>query len=242
MRLHQLYDDDSSTYSYLLADEASGDAVLIDPVLDQLPRDLALIASLGLTLRFALDTHVHADHVSAAGALRERLGIETVISERGGAPCADRQVKGGDVLHFGRYGLEVRETPGHTDGCLTYVTLDHAMAFTGDALLIRGTGRTDFQQGNPRRLYRSVHQAIFTLPDDCVIYPAHDYHGRTKTTVGEEKALNPRLGSGKTEDEFVAIMSELALPRPRLMDIAVPANLQCGRTESGEPLPEPKGS
>jgi glyoxylase-like metal-dependent hydrolase (beta-lactamase superfamily II) len=238
MRLHQLYDDESSTYTYLLADEESGDAVLIDPVLRQLTRDLALIESSGWTLRFVLDTHVHADHVSAAGALRERLGIETVISERGGAPCADRQVKDGDVVRFGRYGLEIRATPGHTDGCLTYVTLDHAMAFTGDALLIRGTGRTDFQQGDSRRLYRSVHERIFTLPDECLIYPAHDYHGRTDTTVGQEKALNPRLGGGKTEDEFATIMSELSLPRPKMMDIAVPANRQCGRTESGEPLPE----
>lgn len=235
MLLRQLYDEASSTYTYLLADEASGDAVLIDPVLEQVPRDLAVIEALGLTLRFALDTHVHADHVSGAGALRERLGIETVISARGGAACADRQVKGGDVLRFGAAGLEVWETPGHTDGCLTFVTLDHTMAFTGDALLVRGSGRTDFQQGDARRLYRSVHQVIFSLPDASVIYPAHDYHGRTHTTVGDEKALNPRLGGGKTEDEFVAIMDALALPRPRLIDVAVPANQRCG-------APAPEGA
>lgn len=228
MFCRQLFDPESSTYTYLLADAESREAVLIDPVLEQLDRDLALLAELDLELLYALDTHVHADHVTALGALGERTGCETVQSERAGSGCADRLVKQGDRIEFGRHALEVRETPGHTDGCLTYVTDDHRMAFTGDALLIRGSGRTDFQHGDPRALYRSVHEQIFTLPDETLVYPAHDYNGRTVTTVGEEKRWNPRLGGGRSTDEFVRIMEELDLAYPRMMDVAVPANLQCG--------------
>jgi sulfur dioxygenase len=236
MLFRQLYDGESSTYTYLLADEERREAVIIDPVIEHLERDVALIGELGLALRYALDTHVHADHVTAAGALRQRLGARTVVSERGGAPCADVQVKHGDRIRFGRYALEVRETPGHTDGCLTFVTDDLRMAFTGDALLVRGSGRTDFQQGDARRLYRSVHAQIFSLPDTCLLYPAHDYKGRTVTSVAEEKALNPRLGGGKSEDDFVAIMEALELPRPKKIDVAVPANLQCGLPVDGGPV------
>ncbi len=228
MLFRQLYDSESSTYTYLLADEETREAVIIDPVLEHLERDVGLIAELGLTLKNVLDTHVHADHVTAAGALRQRLGATTVVSERGGAPCADLQVKHGDVIRFGRYALEVRETPGHTDGCLTYVLADRAMAFTGDALLVRGSGRTDFQQGDAKKLYHSVHEQIFSLPEGCLLYPAHDYKGRTVTTVAEEKRLNPRLGGGKSEAEFVTIMEALQLPRPKKIDVAVPANLLCG--------------
>jgi sulfur dioxygenase len=228
MLFRQLYDAESSTYTYLLADEETHDAVIIDPVLEQAERDAQLIRELGLTLKLALDTHVHADHVTGAGALRDRLGAQTVVSARGGAPCADLLVEEGDVLRFGGHALEVRETPGHTKGCLTYVTADRTMAFTGDALLVRGSGRTDFQEGDARTLYRSVHQKIFTLPDSCLLYPAHDYHGRTVTSVAEEKAHNPRLGGGKSEETFAKIMADLQLPRPKKMDVAVPANLQCG--------------
>lgn len=238
MLFRQLYDGESSTYTYLLADEVSGAAVIIDPVLEQVERDVALVRELGLTLRYALDTHVHADHVTGAGALRERLGARTVVSERGGAPCADVQVKDGDTIRFGRYTLSVRETPGHTDGCVSYVTQDQGMAFTGDALLVRGSGRTDFQQGDARRLYRSVHEQLFSLPDACLLYPAHDYKGRTVTSVGEEKAHNPRLGGARTADEFVAIMAKLELPRPKKIDIAVPANLACGLPVDAAPHPE----
>lgn len=235
MLFRQLYDTESSTYTYLLADELTHEAVIIDPVLEQLERDVSLIAELGLRLEHVLDTHVHADHVTAAGALRQRLGAKTVVSERGGAPCADRLVKAGAVIRFGRYALEVRETPGHTDGCLTYVTEDRSMAFTGDALLVRGSGRTDFQQGDAHKLYRSVHEQIFSLPDACLLYPAHDYKGRTVTSVAEEKRLNPRLGGGKTEEEFVKIMDALQLPRPKKIDVAVPANLLCGVTADASP-------
>lgn len=239
MLFRQLYDSESSTYTYLLADEQSGDAIVIDPVLEQLERDVTLIQELGLTLRYVLDTHVHADHVTASSSLRERLGARTVLAERAGVGCADVLVKEDDVVQFGRHGVVVRETPGHTSGCVTYVTTDEAMAFTGDAVLIRGCGRTDFQQGDARTLFRSVHDKVFSLPDTTLLYPAHDYKGRTVTTVGEEKRLNPRLGAGKDEDAFVEIMANLKLAYPRKIDVALPRNSHCGReTVSAEPVSE----
>src|SRR5690606_18842226 len=179
MIFRQLFDRDTSTYTYLLADPETREAVIIDPVLEQVDRDLRLIEDLGLTLRFALDTHVHADHVTALGTLRDRTGCTTVMAAAAGAGCADRLVEPGDQIRFGDEGLEVRATPGHTAGCLTYVMADRSMAFTGDALLIRGCGRTDFQGGDAHRLYRSVHQQILSLPPDTLLYPGHDYHGRT---------------------------------------------------------------
>ncbi len=228
MLFRQLFDLETSTYTYLLADEVTREAVIIDPVLEQLERDVGLIHDLGLTLKYALDTHVHADHVTALGSLHLRLGARTVLSERAGVGVADDLVKDGDVIRFGRHGLEVRETPGHTAGCLTYVTLDRAMAFTGDALLIRGCGRTDFQQGSATTLYHSVHDKVLALPATTLLYPGHDYRGRTVTTVDEERRLNPRLGGGKTEAEFVEIMRDLKLAYPKQIDRAVPRNQQCG--------------
>jgi glyoxylase-like metal-dependent hydrolase (beta-lactamase superfamily II)/rhodanese-related sulfurtransferase len=238
MLFRQLFDPDTSTYTYLLADDATREAILIDPVLDQIERDVGLLRDLELELRFALDTHVHADHVTALGSLRERLGATTVMSERAGVGCADLMVKDGDVIRFGSCGVEVRETPGHTAGCVSYVTLDRTMAFTGDALLIRGCGRTDFQGGDPEELYRSVHDKLFTLPGETLIYPAHDYKGRTASSVGEERRLNPRLGGGKTSAELAVIMRELALAYPKNMDIALPRNVRCGMAiTTGEPAP-----
>lgn len=235
----QLQDPESSTYTYLLADERTREAVIIDPVLEQLERDLGLIAELGLELRYALDTHIHADHVTALGALRDRTGCKTVFSERAGAGCADVHAKEGDRIRFGDEELEVRETPGHTNACLTYIVRGRDMAFTGDTLLIRGCGRTDFQNGDARALYRSVHEKILSLPEHTLLYPAHDYKGRTVTTVAEEKRWNPRLGGGRSLDEFVGIMGALSLAYPKKMDIAVPANLHCGvprgLSASGEP-------
>jgi sulfur dioxygenase len=228
MIFRQLFDTETSTYTYLLGDEASREAVLIDPVLEQVERDLTTIKELGLVLVYALDTHVHADHVTALGTLRERTKCKTVVSERAGTGCPDVLVKQGDLVRFGAHALEVRETPGHTDGCLSYVLADHTMAFTGDAILIRGTGRTDFQQGDARTLHASIHEQLFTLPDTCLLYPAHDYKGRTVTTVAEEKAFNPRVGGGKTATEFVAIMDALVLAHPKKIDVALPANLACG--------------
>lgn len=228
MLFRQLFDAESSTYSYLLADERTREAVIIDPVLEQVDRDATLIVELGLTLRYALDTHVHADHVTGAGLLRDRLGCKTVMSERAGVGCADLLVRHGDRIQFGAHALEARETPGHTASCLSYVTTDAAMAFTGDALLIRGCGRTDFQGGDAHALYRSVREQLFTLPETTLVYPAHDYKGRTATSIDEEKRLNPRLGAAKSEAEFVDIMSKLELAYPKKIDVALPRNLHCG--------------
>jgi glyoxylase-like metal-dependent hydrolase (beta-lactamase superfamily II)/rhodanese-related sulfurtransferase len=238
MLMRQLFDPETSTYTYLLADEATREAVLIDPVLEQVDRDLQVLRELDLTLRWAVDTHVHADHVTGLGTLRERTGCKTVLSERAGTGCADVLVKQGDRIPFGAHALEVRETPGHTNGCVTYVTDDHTMAFTGDALLIRGCGRTDFQQGDARTLYRSIREQVFTLPDTTRIYPGHDYKGRTVSTVGEEKRWNPRLGVERTEDEFVDIMAKLQLAYPKKIDVALPANLQCGVPRGTPVTPE----
>lgn len=228
MLFRQLFDRETSTYTYLLGDEGTGRALLIDPVAENVERDLALLGELDLLLTYVLETHVHADHVTAAATLRQRTGCKTVVSAYAGAPCADVAVKDGDVIEMGEVALEVRATPGHTAGCVTYVTADHTMAFTGDALMIRGCGRTDFQQGDAVRLYRSVHEKIFTLPDDCRVYPGHDYRGQLVSTVGEEKQFNPRLGRGRTVSEFVAIMQALDLPKPKRIDEAVPANQRCG--------------
>ncbi|UJR84517.1 MBL fold metallo-hydrolase [Sandaracinus amylolyticus] len=239
MLFRQLFDLESSTYTYLLADEETREAVIIDPVLEQVERDVGLVHDLGLALRYAIDTHVHADHVTALGTLRDRLGCQTVLSERAGVGCADVLVKDGDRIRFGAHELEVRETPGHTSGCLSYVTGDRRMAFTGDALLIRGSGRTDFQQGDAPTLYRSVHEKLFTLPDSTLVFPGHDYKGRTVTSVGEEKRLNPRLGGGRSEAEFVEIMAKLQLAYPKKIDVALPANLACGVPRGVPATPEP---
>jgi glyoxylase-like metal-dependent hydrolase (beta-lactamase superfamily II)/rhodanese-related sulfurtransferase len=183
---------------------------------------------------YALETHVHADHVTGAGELRRRLGCRLVVGARSGVLTADVRVGEGDAIGFGRYALEVRETPGHTDGCVTYVCDEEGIAFTGDALLIRGCGRTDFQQGDARTLYESVRRKILDLPDATRLYPGHDYKGRTVTTVAEEKRFNPRLGGAKSVEQFVELMSRLGLAYPRRMDEAVPANMASGVTEPEE--------
>ncbi|WNZ62462.1 MBL fold metallo-hydrolase [Myxococcus sp. MxC21-1] len=226
MLFRQLFDADTSTYTYLLADEATGAAALIDPVLEQTERDLKLLRELGLTLSVVLETHVHADHVTGAGVLRERTGATVVASSRG-APCVDRTVNHGDIVRVG--GLEVRvlETPGHTDDSLSF--LCERRLFTGDALLIRGTGRTDFQNGDPGQLYDAITRVLFTLPDDTAVYPGHDYAGHAMSTVGEEKQHNPRL-AGRTRADFIVLMNALQLPPPRKLDVAVPANRACGHT------------
>lgn len=231
MILRQLFDPQSSTYTYLLADELSRQAVLVDPVFEQVRRDAALIDELGLKLLWTLETHVHADHVTGASMLRDKLGSRIALAATSGAEGADRYLAAGEHVDFGKRHLEVRPTPGHTSGCLTYVLDDQSAAFTGDALLIRGCGRTDFQQGSADTLYRSIHEQVFTLPDHCLLYPGHDYRGLTVTSVGEEKLFNPRLGGQILRDDFVGYMNHLGLPHPKQMDIAVPANLRCGRPE-----------
>jgi glyoxylase-like metal-dependent hydrolase (beta-lactamase superfamily II)/rhodanese-related sulfurtransferase len=228
----QLFDAASSTYTYLLGDAASGEAVLIDPVFENERRDLALLRELGLRLVATLDTHVHADHVTAAWLLKQRCGSRILLSENSGATNIDRPLKHGDKVDFGSRHLEVRATPGHTNGCLSYVLDDHRMAFTGDSLLIRGCGRTDFQQGSPAKLFRSVKEQLLTLPSACLLYPGHDYRGLTVTSVGEEQRFNPRLGGDVDASDFAGYMNNLGLPHPKLMDIAVPANLRCGQPDA----------
>ena len=243
MLFRQLFDAESSTYSYLLADEDTREAVLIDPVLEQVDRDVGLIRELGLTLRYALDTHVHADHVTGAAKLREQLGCETVLSAQAGVGCADVLARHGDVIRFGRCGLEVLETPGHTASCLSYVTLDRAMVFTGDALLIRGCGRTDFQSGDARQLFRSIRDQLFALPPTTLVYPGHDYQGHTASSIDEERRHNPRVGEPRSEAEFLEIMANLRLAYPKKIDVALPLNLRCGTAfQAAEPrgLAEPE--
>ena len=231
MIFRQLFDQDTWTYTYLLADAETGDAILIDPVIEKAERDARLLEELGLTLRYTLETHVHADHVTASGALRKRFGAKTLVAANSGAGCADVKAVDGDRISFGGHEVEVMATPGHTDGCLTFVVRegDRVLAFTGDAIFVRGCGRTDFQQGDSRTLYRSVHGKIYELPEHTYLYPGHDYRGHQVTTVGEEKAHNPRLNLQVSEDEFVGIMDGLNLADPKRMDVAVPANLACGQ-------------
>ncbi|CAI8595339.1 unnamed protein product [Vicia faba] len=230
----QLFEKESSTYTYLLADASHADkpALLIDPVDRTVDRDLSLIQELGLKLVYALNTHVHADHVTGTGLIKSKVpDVKSVISKASGA-TADVYVQQGDKIRFGDLYLEVRATPGHTLGCLTYVTGDGPdqpqprRAFTGDTLLIRGCGRTDFQGGSSENLYKSVHSQIFTLPKDTLLYPAHDYKGFSVTTVGEEMQYNPRLT--KDEETFKNIMANLNLSYPKMIDVAVPANMVCG--------------
>jgi glyoxylase-like metal-dependent hydrolase (beta-lactamase superfamily II)/rhodanese-related sulfurtransferase len=224
MIFRQLFDPESSTYTYLLGDEATREAALIDPVLEQLPRDLAVLRELELKLAYVLDTHVHADHITAAGSLRAQTGAQTV-SGRKGASCADVQVGHGDEVRFGSIRIEVLETPGHTDDSVSYRVANHI--FTGDALIIRGAGRTDFQNGDAGQLYESITRRLFSLPDATQVHPAHDYKGLTVSTIGEEKRWNVRI-AGRSKEGFIALMNGLHLPKPRKIDVAVPANRSCG--------------
>src|SRR5258708_15957436 len=228
MLFRQLYDPVSSTYTYLLADSVTRKGVLIDPVFEQHQRDAALVRELGLDLVATLDTHCHADHVTGAWLMKQALGSRIGLARAYGAANVDLPLSHEDKIAFGEEKLQVRATPGHTDGCLSFVTTDHRMVFTGDALLIRGAGRTDFQQCNPHTLFRSIREQLFTLPEDCVVYPAHDYEGRISSTIGEEKAWNPRIGGGAREEDFVGYMMNLGLPHPQQLAVAVPANIRAG--------------
>jgi glyoxylase-like metal-dependent hydrolase (beta-lactamase superfamily II)/rhodanese-related sulfurtransferase len=233
MIFRQLYDNTSSTYTYLLADETSREAIVIDPVFEQHQRDIALIRELGVELKYVIDTHCHADHVTGAWLLQQSNGGRIGLAEAVGADNVDITFRHGDRIEFGDRYLEVRATPGHTDGCLTYVLDDHSMAFTGDALLIRGCGRCDFQQGNAKTLFHSISEQILSLPENCLLYPAHDYAGRTATTVREEIAFNPRIGGGASEGDFVGYMDAMQLPHPKKIDIALPANMVSGKPAEG---------
>jgi sulfur dioxygenase len=225
MRPIQLFDSASSTYTYLLFDETTRDAVIIDPVDDQVERDLATLRQYGLKLVWTIETHAHADHITGSGMLAEHAGARTAAPAGCGIHTASVQLADGDVLRFGGETLRALHTPGHTAGSMSYVWRDNV--FTGDTLLIQGCGRTDFQSGSASALYHSITQVLFRLPDATVVWPGHDYQGRSHSTIGQEKAGNPRV-AGKTEAEFVDIMNHLNLPRPRRMDEAVPANLSSG--------------
>uniref|UniRef100_A0A336M0A0 Persulfide dioxygenase ETHE1, mitochondrial n=1 Tax=Culicoides sonorensis TaxID=179676 RepID=A0A336M0A0_CULSO len=222
----QLFDEATWTYSYILADLTSRQSVIIDPVLEKAERDATLLKELNLDLKWAMNTHMHADHITGTGYLKKLLPkTQSVIGKASGAQ-ADRYLVDKETVKFGKFEIEAVSTPGHTNGCMTFIVHDQACAFTGDALLIRGCGRTDFQEGDPKMLYKCVHEKILSLPEDYKLYPAHDYNGQMETTVGEEKKYNPRLT--KDIDTFVEIMNNLNLPYPQFIEKAIPANKVCG--------------
>ena len=229
-RVIQLFDRESSTFTYVLADPPSGEAIVIDPVDGEFDRDLGVLRSHGLRLVYTLETHTHADHITSSGRLREATGAQAVTPLTCGIPPADIHVIDGDTIRFGGETVIVIHTPGHTVGSVCYRWRDSL--FTGDTLLIGGCGRTDFQGGDAGALYDSITTRLFTLPDSTIVYPGHDYQGATSSTIGEEKARNPRL-AGRTRDEFIAIMNAFDRPKPRLIDVAVPANRRLGIPHGG---------
>lgn len=226
MIFRQLFEPLSSTYTYLLGDEYSGEAILIDPVISSMERDLAELHRLGLKLAWTLDTHIHADHITAALELKRATGSRIAAPAFDHLPCADAGVEEGRPFAVAGIALQPLHTPGHTDGHFAYLLGERV--FTGDALLIEGCGRTDFQNGDADALYRSVTEKLFTLPDETLVYPAHDYKERFVSSIAQEKLRNPRLGKGKSLDAFGEIMANLNLPYPTFIDHAVPGNRQCG--------------
>lgn len=237
MIFRQLQDPDSCTYSYLLACQETGETVLIDPVLDMAERDMRLLSDLGLTLNYCLDTHIHADHLSGAHRLKSLVGSKIVHPSIARLACADIGVEEGRVFRVGNIEIHPLFTPGHTNHHHAYLIGNgtQQMLFSGDALLIDACGRTDFQSGDAATLYGSIHQKFFTLADETLVYPCHDYEGRFVSTIGQEKTRNPRLGHGRSLDEFVSIMTSLDLPYPRKIDFAVPGNEQCGACPDNVP-------
>ena len=229
MIFRQLFDPESSTYTYLLGDEETRQAVLIDSVLGSTDQTLMLLEQLDLTLCIALDTHTHADHITGLGALRDRTGCTTMMGEQALASCLTANFKDGDQIAVGNIKLEVIYSPGHTDDSYSFYLPGETggMLFSGDTLLIRGTGRTDFQNGDARQQYNSLFNRLLQLPDSCTLYPGHDYKGWTLSTIGEEKRNNPRLQIANQAD-YIELMDSLDLPTPKLMDISVPANQACG--------------
>jgi glyoxylase-like metal-dependent hydrolase (beta-lactamase superfamily II) len=236
MLFRQLFEPQASAYTYLIACEQTGQAALIDPVIEAVERDLCLIRELGLTLSCTIETHIHADHITGAGRLRALIGSKAGFPAASGAEFVDFTISEGELLAIGEINLRPIYTPGHTDDHHAYVleSAGTSRVFSGDALMIDGCGRTDFQNGDAAMLYRSVHEKIFALSDDTLVYPAHDYHHRHVSSIAQERSRNPRLGGGKTVDEFVAIMAELHLPPPEKMHVAIPANRHCG--EIGDAL------
>ena len=229
MLFRQMFDHESYTYTYLLADETTRQAALIDPVDTGLDLYLRLLSELELELMVALDTHVHADHVTALGQLREKTGCITMVGFEGEVECASEGLEGGKIIQLGAIAIKALFTPGHTDDSFCFVVEDAGQTwlFSGDTLLIRGTGRTDFQNGDPGKLYDSLHQVVLRLPGGARVYPGHDYKGWMVSTIDEEIRSNPRLEPA-TKEDFITLMNKLDLPNPKMMDIAVPANLACG--------------
>ena len=231
MLFRQLYDSESSTYTYLLADLEQYEAILVDPVLEQVDRDFKLLKDLGLSLHYCLETHIHADHITGTGRLQELTGCLGIVPEKAHADCANRHIQDEETLELGSIVIEAIATPGHTDSHMAYL-VNGERVLTGDALFIRGCGRTDFQSGDAGMLYDSVTTRLFTLPDATLVYPAHDYRGYTVSTIGEEKSWNPRF-VGRDRANFIQFMNHLNLPDPKKMMEAVPANEQCGRKITG---------
>ncbi|PIR23378.1 MAG: Zn-dependent hydrolase [Deltaproteobacteria bacterium CG11_big_fil_rev_8_21_14_0_20_45_16] len=223
---YQLFEAESHTYTYILGDWHTREAVIIDPVLETHERDLELLKEEELKLQYILETHVHADHITGAASLKEKTSAKICLSEHSGALRADILLKDGQELKFGKHEVKCLTTPGHTDGCMSYYCEDRV--FTGDALLIRGCGRTDFQQGSPDKLFHSVREKLFRLPDETYVYPAHDYNGHTRSEIGLEKKYNPRLKLNLSSFEFSQIMNALKLEPPKKIEVSVPANLRCG--------------
>ncbi len=230
MIFKQLFEADSSTYTYLIADRDSGKAILIDPVRETVERDLQVLKDLNLTLTATLETHVHADHLTGARLLKTKTGCDIAYPAMVQSSCIDIGIQEGKAFQVGAIELNPLYTPGHTDHHHAYLidTPVQKLLFTGDALLIEACGRTDFQSGDAEALYNSIHNKIFSLPDETLVYPGHDYDGRFITSVAQEKIRNPRLGGGKSKQEFIEIMNGLDLPYPRKIDFAVPGNEQCG--------------
>lgn len=226
MIFRQLFEPETCTYTYLLGCEHTRRAVLIDPVASEVDAYTALLAGLALQLIYTMETHVHADHITGSGLLRERLGSKSVVHRDAGAMCADLLVTDGVLLQIGEMEFRVHHTPGHTAGCVSFVM--HDRVFTGDSLFIGGCGRTDFQQGDAGKLYDSIHEKLFTLPPDTLVYPGHDYAGNTVSTIRQERDRNPRVGGSRTRAEFIELMQQLDLPYPRFIDRALPANQACG--------------
>ena len=226
MIFRQLFEPLSSTYTYLLGCEETGRAVLIDPVIVSMERDLSEISRLGLTLAYSVDTHIHADHITAARELKNKAGSKIAAPAFDRLPCTDLGIEEGVLFQVGSIQLQPLHTPGHTAGHFAYLFGDRI--FTGDALLIEGCGRTDFQNGDADTLYKSVHGKLFSLPDDTLVYPAHDYKNRRVSSIAQEKKCNLRLGQERTLEQFREIMATLDLPYPKFIDYAVPGNQQCG--------------
>ena len=226
LSIKQLFDRESCTYTYLLIDAATGEGAIIDGVIETFERDMQIINELGIELLYAIETHAHADHITSAGKMREMTGARLVYGENSGIEAIDLPLKDGESIRLGHYRIVAIATPGHTDGCTSYFC--EGMLFSGDTLLIRGCGRTDFQSGDPGMLYDSITQKLFVLSDDTIVYPAHDYNGRTASSIGEEKTWNPRLGGKRSRDSFIALMNNLNLDMPKRINEAVPANMKVG--------------